>query len=89
MKMGNTKGASGVVAILFLVAIATTASVVIYTWTIGYMGSIKPRSESPILIKVEALSIRGNHIVLYVRNLGEKETVVNTLYLLSPSGRAT
>ena len=90
----NLKAASPIIAVLLLIAIATTMSLIMYFWLTGYTTSLpitNEPQEMPML-KLEALSFltdeeKPNYayaIKVYIRNIGDTTTyLTNTsLYIV-------
>jgi len=85
--MRNTfKAISPVIALLMLIFITVGVSVVIYAWTTGYITSYETQPTGFEEIKVEAYKVDGKLLTIYVRNIGDVSVIVNSIYLISPTG---
>ena len=80
------KAVSPVIALLMLIFITIGVSVVIYTWTTGYITSYETQPTGFEEIKVEAYKVDGKLLTIYVRNIGDVSVIVNSIYLISPTG---
>ena len=85
--MRNTfKAISPVIALLMLIFITVGVSVVIYAWTTGYITSYETQPTGFEEIKVEAYKVNGKLLTIYVRNIGDTSVIINSVYLISPTG---
>ena len=88
----NKKGVSPVIAVLLLIVIAVAAAILTYLWITGYMGTVQQQGGTQQLqerIKVEGVDLSGSYLdAVYVRNVGDVQVTVNSIYLILPSGEA-
>lgn len=78
------KGVSPLIATVLLILISIAASVILWTWT-SSMVSQAP-SEIPFLterVKIEAVSVEGNIVRVYVRNLMDNEVKIGSCYIIN------
>ena len=83
------KGISPVIATIILVLIAVVAGVLLWLWVSGYSSSLP--SQNPALyerIKIEAVNVSSTtkQISIYVRNIGNANVTISTIYILKPDG---
>lgn len=83
-KMKFKKGVSPVIATILLVLIAVAASVIIYTWITGYLGTATPSATQEVAekIKVDAVEISGTTATIYVKNIGDVKVDITSAYIL-------
>lgn len=80
------KAVSPVIATLLLIVIAVAAAVLTYIWVTGYMGTVAPRETPTQLqerIKIDAVSVSGGTVTIYVTNIGETDTAIISGYVLT------
>ena len=65
----SVRAISPVVATLLMIAIAVVASLVVYAWVIGYIGSGTTRASNSMLI--QSASQSSGPLVIYVQNVGQ------------------
>ncbi len=89
----NRKGISPIIAVLLLVIIAVAAAVLTYLWVLGYIGTVQQQGGTESLqerIKIEGVEISGGTInTVYVRNIGDVNAEIDTVYLIDPTGSST
>jgi len=84
------RGISPVIAVLLLIVIAVAAAVLTYVWLTGYLtsqfGSVQTTQLGEQL-KIEAakLDAEGTYEA-YVRNIGDTDVTIDTVYLLASDG---
>ncbi|MEM1568398.1 MAG: archaellin/type IV pilin N-terminal domain-containing protein [Thermofilaceae archaeon] len=81
------RGVSPVIATLLLIVIAVVAAVLAYIWVSGYMGRVTSQAEAqaPQLqerIKIDAASVSGNTVTIYVTNIGDVNVTIASAYVL-------
>ncbi len=84
------RGISPVIAVLLLIVIAVAAAVLTYVWLTGYMtsqfGAVRT-SQVEERLKIEAASLdTTGSFTLYVRNIGDSDVKISTVYLLGSDG---
>jgi FlaG/FlaF family flagellin (archaellin) len=94
LRKEERRGISLLTATLLLIVIAIIASVLVYTWVVGY--AIKTRLTTPEVaqrLKIEAGRLfretaTSNNVnaTLYVRNVGGSPVYINASYLLTTAG---
>ncbi|MEZ0345793.1 MAG: archaellin/type IV pilin N-terminal domain-containing protein [Infirmifilum sp.] len=80
------KAVSPVIATLLLIVIAVAAAVLTYVWVTGYMGTLAPRQTPTQLqerIKIDAVSVSGTTVSIYVSNIGDVNANVISAYVLT------
>lgn len=85
------KGISPVIATLLLIVIAVAAAVLTYIWVTGYMGTLAPHQTPTQLqerIKIDAVSISGTNVTIYVSNIGQTATTIVGAYVLTTNSTA-
>lgn len=86
----NRRGISPVIAVLLLVIIAVAAAILTYLWVLGYMGTVQQQGGTEALqerIKVEGVDLSGTRLIgVYVRNVGDVDAVLSSIYLVHPTG---
>lgn len=82
MSRKKKKGVSTFIAVLLLMALAVAAGVVIYSYTMGYLGGIGGTSL-PGALSLDAASCNGTTHVLtaYVRNIGKGSIAFDVAYV--------
>ncbi len=78
--MTRLHGEAHVAAIILLVIVSVSAAAILYYWALGTQPA-GARSRHPLL-RIEAVKASGSTITLYVRNPGDVEVNVTTLYIL-------
>jgi hypothetical protein len=74
MKKSKKTGISTFIATLLMMVLAVAAGVVIYAYTMGYLGSFGPPSQ-PGTLQVQSIAQDINGVHIYAKNIG-KSTVV-------------
>jgi hypothetical protein len=80
----NRKGISTFIATLLLMVLAISAGVVIYAYTMGYLGSFGgPTTMGAISIDTWALDINvnGTGLTAYIRNIGKTTFQLDKVYV--------
>lgn len=84
------RGVSPLVATVLLILISIATSVILWTW-VSSMVSQTP-SEMPFLterIKIEAVSVNGNIVKIFVRNLMDNEVRIGSSYIVNGTSGLT
>lgn len=78
----KTKGVSPVIAVVLMVAVAVSISVIVYAWSSGFI-SKRSSVESAEVEKlvVEQMSLSGTSLTLYLRNQVHLNCVLDTIYV--------
>jgi len=89
----DRKGISPVIAVLLLVIIAVAAAILTYLWVLGYMGTVQQQGTTEALqerIKIDSIETSGGTLSkVYVRNTGDVNVTVNSVYIADSTGEAT
>jgi len=82
MKYRERKGVSTFIAVLLLMALAVAAGVVIYSYTMGYLGGLGGTS-TPGTMSLDTVSGSDSldKITAYVRNIGKSSIDFDTGYI--------
>ncbi len=80
------KQLSPVVTALLLIIIILSGSMIIYSWLMKYSSSFNENTVLPEMIKIESVDVDGKLLTLYVRNIGENDILIDSLYLISREG---
>ena len=89
--MKFVKGISPVIATIILVLIAVVAGVLLWLWTSGFTSAL-PAQQQVLYerIKIEGVKVTKDggttSITAYVRNVGNVEVKISTVYILKPDG---
>jgi archaellum component FlaG (FlaF/FlaG flagellin family) len=80
------RGISTFIATLLLMVLAVAAGVVIYAYTMGYLGSFNTPSQMGA-ISIDTYSLDptvpagSNALIVYIRNIGKSSFQLNTIYI--------
>jgi hypothetical protein len=74
----NRKGISTFIATLLLMVLAVSAGVVIYAYTMGYLGGFGGTEQLGAMTCDEYSADAGGNITAYVRNVGKTTVVLNS-----------
>jgi len=80
----STKAASPVIAVLLTIAIAVAAAILLYVWSMGLIGALQTGGGQQVREQIELDAYKwtaGGTLDLYVRNVGNKELVVDAVYV--------
>jgi flagellin-like protein len=66
----SVRAISPVIATLLMIAIAVVASLIVYAWVIGYIGSGTTKASNSMLIQSTSHTT-DNFVVVYVQNVGQ------------------
>jgi len=81
--MFRRKAVSPIVATVLLIIIAVAAGVLIWVWLHGF--AEKNPTAQPTLqeeFKIDSVSVSGNVVTIYVRNIGQVGDTVSSAYIL-------
>ncbi len=87
MRIGKFKvsqrAVSPVIATLLMIAVAVAASIIVYVWSIGLLGSLMGGggSQTREQLILEAYSWTGASLAFTVRNVGSATVTVASIYL--------
>ena len=71
----SIKAISPVIATLLMIAIAVVASLVVYAWVTGYMGSTIDKAGKAI--QIQSFASLDGKLVIYVQNVGQGDVELN------------
>jgi hypothetical protein len=77
---GKRKGISTFIATLLLMVLAVSAGVVIYAYTMGYMGGFGG-TDTLGAMSLDEASMLDDEITAYVRNIGKTDLEIVTAYV--------
>ena len=77
---GKRKGISTFIATLLLMVLAVSAGVVIYAYTMGYMGGFGG-TDTLGAISLDEASMTSTQITAYIRNIGKTDVKIVTSYV--------
>ena len=85
--MKFVKGISPVIATIILVLIAVVAGVLLWLWTSGFTSALPAQQQALYeRIKIEGVKVENSDVIAYVRNIGNVEVKISTVYILRPDG---
>jgi len=88
--MKFVKGVSPVIATVILVLIAVVAGVLLWLWTSGFTSALPAQQQALYeRIKIEGVLVAKGvktNITAYVRNVGNVNVNISTVYILKPDG---
>ena len=85
------RGVSTFIAVLLLMALAVAAGVVIYSYTMGYLGGLGG-TQLPGALSLDTATCNTTHMVAYIRNIGKGSFSVDSAYVdgvMVPAGNVT
>jgi hypothetical protein len=78
----NRKGISTFIATLLLMVLAVSAGVVIYAYTMGYLGSFGgPQTMGAISLDTYNFNAVGDQLQVFVRNIGKTTFQLQSVYI--------
>ena len=77
----STKAISPVIATLLMIAIAVVASLVVYAWVTGYIGTQTGNVGKAIALPSFAIDPVTSDLHVYVQNVGQGTVKVSTVYI--------
>lgn len=81
MRIGR-KGVSPVIATLLLILIAVAAAILVYVWVTGFATSTTSTPPTgKINVKIEAAYYSGGNVIIYLRNIGDVDAVIDAVYI--------
>jgi flagellin-like protein len=77
------KGVSPVIAVLLMIAIAVAAAILVYVWSMGLIGTLTGGGgqQTREQVIVDAYTWKGTDMILYFRNVGSSEVVLDAIYV--------
>lgn len=90
LKLRNKRGISTFIAVLLMMVLAVSAGVVIYSYTMGYLGGLGG-TQTPGAMSLDTATCDGSTHVMtaYIRNIGKGSISFDKAYVegvLVPSG---
>ncbi len=84
MRIDNEKGVSPVIAVLLMIAIAVAASILVYVWSMGLIGTLTTgggsQTREQVIVDAYAWNATGD-MTLYLRNVGSAEVILDAVYV--------
>jgi flagellin-like protein len=77
----SIKAISPVIATLLMIAIAVVASLVVYAWVGGYMGTTTEKAGKAIAIPSFAVDSANGPMKVYVQNVGQGTVQIGSVYI--------
>jgi hypothetical protein len=87
--LGNKKGIQTILAALLMVVIVVVASVMVYAWSTGLLGSllVTPQTGKEALnMESAAFNSNNQNVTIYIRNTGSAQVSFSTYYVKDASG---
>ena len=87
MKIGkfrvSKKAVSPVIATLLMIAVAVAASVIVYVWSAGLLGTLMGGGGAQVKeqLTVESYNWTSTDLEIYVRNVGSSALTVASIYI--------
>lgn len=79
---GKQKGVSTFIAVLLLMSLAVAAGVVLYSYTMGYLGGIGGGTQiGTMSLDTASANATSNTLTAYVRNIGRSSLDFDTAYV--------
>jgi len=87
----SKKAVSPVIATLLMIAVAVAASVIVYVWSAGLLGTLMGGggAQTKEQLILEAYDWTGANLVLYVRNVGSTDVTLAAIYVAGEQEPAT
>ena len=81
----NRKAVSPVIAVLLMIAIAVAASILVYVWSMGLIGTLQTGGGQQVREQIELDAYSWNStsgsMDLYLRNVGSSSVEVDAIYI--------
>jgi len=87
--LGNKKGIQTILAALLMVVIVVVASVMVYAWSTGLLGSLlitPPTAKEALNIESSSFNANNMNVTLYLRNSGSAAISFTTYYVKNATG---
>ncbi len=87
--LGNEKGIQTILAALLMVVIVVVASVMVYAWSTGLLGSllVTPQTGKEALnMESSAFNSNNMNVTIYIRNTGSAAVSFTTYYVKDTAG---
>jgi FlaG/FlaF family flagellin (archaellin) len=83
----KTKGLEPIVAAVLLIVVAVIGAMLVYLWFPGYVTRATSQAEQMLAsekLKIEAANLTSTYGYLFIRNLGNDNVALATIYVLKP-----
>jgi len=86
----NRRAVSPVISVLLMVAVAVAAAILVYVWGMGLIGTLQTGggSQTREQIELDAYNWKTADLVLYLRNVGASNVVVDAVYMAGEQATA-
>ena len=92
-KLKEQRGISTFIAVLLLMVLAVSAGVVLYAYTMGYLGNLGgTQTPGAMSVDTAALDATTDTMMAYIRNMGTSSISIDNVYVAGvqiPSGNIT
>ena len=88
---GYKRGVSSFVAVLLLIGLSVSAGIVIYSFTMGNLGSLPDNPEGHLagLMTLDSYKFTSEGITVYIRNMGNSRIILDYVYVNSARAQGT
>jgi flagellin-like protein len=81
----NRKGVSPVIAVLLMIAIAVAASILVYVWSMGLIGTLQTgggqQVREQVILEAYSWNSTDKTLKLYLRNVGATDVTIDSIYV--------
>ncbi len=77
LRVDSRKGISTYIAVLILIVLAIAAGLLIYLYTMGYIGNISNMQTSGKALQIQSVSQNASSIWVYVKNIGSSSVTLD------------
>ena len=92
-KLKEQRGISTFIAVLLLMVLAVSAGVVLYAYTMGYLGNLGgTQTPGAMSVDTATLDATTDTMMAYIRNMGTSSIAIDNVYVAGvqiPSGNIT
>ena len=92
-KLKEQRGISTFIAVLLLMVLAVSAGVVLYAYTMGYLGNLGgTQTPGAMSVDTATLDATSDTMMAYIRNMGTSSIAIDNVYVAGvqiPSGNIT
>jgi FlaG/FlaF family flagellin (archaellin) len=85
----NRKGVEVILAALLLVVIVAVMAAIVYSWSLGFFGSVLPtpaKGSDNLVLENQGFNVANNNVTLYLRNIGTAVTTLVSYYVKDMNG---
>ncbi|MCD6409774.1 MAG: DUF2341 domain-containing protein [Candidatus Verstraetearchaeota archaeon] len=88
VSQSSRKGTHPVMAVLLLIGITVAASIIFYSFTVGFMGKIRPPDSGLTggMLVIDSVNVANGSIVVHVKNLDDVAVKISKIYIESFDG---